>query len=190
MDDEIRALYTAFIDVMFMLLAAFWLMINPEVTKALTSQPMPIMSAYMVWTEGRDIDMDIYVKAPDGHTVWFKKKADGGVVWLDRDDIGTTAGNGVLNMEVVKWGDMLPGHYLISAHEYADREAPVHHDGDSVTVEVFDKTGSKICGKTVMLPGEKQEIPLFDIEVRNGFPYCGPSNVKLRRELERESEIG
>ena len=88
------------------------------------------------WPDANPDDIDTWVQAPDGETVWFRNP-DAGLMHLDRDDRGsdndtiTVNGRAVLNplnQEVVTIRGHMPGEYVVNVHCYNakdDKPVPV-----------------------------------------------------------------
>ena len=72
----------AFIDVLFLIVLIFALMIHPP--EAGVSRPLSITVS---WTDEALIDIDSYVLMADGRIVSFRRK-DQGTVHVDKDDLG------------------------------------------------------------------------------------------------------
>lgn len=123
----------AFIDLLFnitigltMLFIIAFLLINPVAKKG----DIIVKAEYIItmsWPADSHDDIDLYLKDPADHFVFFKQK-DKGLNNLDRDDLGTsndvvsTVSGDIffrLNEEHITIREVLPGQYIVNAHWYS-----------------------------------------------------------------------
>jgi hypothetical protein len=159
----------AFIDVLFLLV--FMLLVlphNPETNAETTSPGMVIVEA--VWGENLNIDVDLWVLAPNDRPVGYSNRA-GDTFNLLRDDLGRNRDVLPLNYETSYSRGAPSGEYVIGVHLYNnfEKEYPV-----SVTVRVTTRikgvTGH-IFTRTVSLERYGQEITVnrFTLDDNGGL---------------------
>ncbi len=129
-----------FYDMLFNMLIAFvfcfivaLLAMNPKSTKA---GDIPAKAEFIItlgWPDNDPNDIDLWVRNPAGEVVWFRNR-EAGLMHLDRDDRGlandTVEVDGrrivnPLNQEVVTIRGIAPGEYVVNAHYYQSKDAPV-----------------------------------------------------------------
>jgi len=107
-----------------LLLIAFWL-INPIAEEAIVDPKTQIIMT-IDWPKKSIVDIDIWVKGPDGTVVSYQSK-DGKYMVLERDDLGrrndTIVINGETivierNMETLIINKAIPGEYVVNIHNY------------------------------------------------------------------------
>jgi uncharacterized protein YfaP (DUF2135 family) len=86
----------------------------------------------MMWNEGVNVDIDLWVKAPNGETVGWKAR-DSNTMSLLRDDLGNrndfitkedgTTGINPLNREEISVRSTQEGRYLVNIHYFAKHDA-------------------------------------------------------------------
>tara|TARA_B110000037_G_scaffold221046_1_gene290653 strand:+ start:2084 stop:2740 length:657 start_codon:yes stop_codon:yes gene_type:complete len=125
----------AFVDLLFNLLVGFtsllllaFLLINPVADEG----KIDPISEYIVtatWPAKSHLDIDIWIKGPDGTVVSFRGK-DGMWMVLERDDLGTSNDfykvNGVLkiierNLETLSINAIVPGEYVLNIQNYSTK---------------------------------------------------------------------
>lgn len=154
--------YTMFMDVLFNLLLLFALLINP-ITKDADSKPIADYTLMVTWPYGMDTDIDTNILLPDNNVVWFKRK-DAVYINLTRDDLGTQAGKGNTNIELVEMRDLDDGVYYTSITTYSSR---VGVDNASVGVELLDRQGSVVGSFSVPMPKRQGEVGVLKFTVKN-----------------------
>lgn len=123
----------AFIDLLFILLIGFTLMlimavlyINPVAQKG-KIDPVAKLIVTLRWDDYSVIDMDLWVRGPVGQAVGYSNK-DGRYIVLDRDDLGRNNDTYVVNgqrklvkknMELVTINDLPDGEYVVNLHNYS-----------------------------------------------------------------------
>ena len=129
----------AFVDLLFNLLVGFtslfiiaFLMINPVSQTGQTTPPVR-MFVEIEWDNELTQDMDLFVRGPNGDTVYYANK-DGGYVVLQRDDLGSTNDTYILNgerivikrnYEIANFSDLPAGEYVIGVFYFSRLGDPI-----------------------------------------------------------------
>jgi hypothetical protein len=141
-------LFNVVIGLAFMVFIAFAL-INP-VAKTGAIEMKAELLITMNWPDNDPNDMDLYVQDPAGNIVWYHGR-EAGLMHLDHDDRGsgreriTVNGRTIqnpLNQEIVTIRGIVPGEYVVNAHEFianSSEKVPV-----SVKVERLNPTASVV----------------------------------------------
>ena len=117
--DIILLTLTGFIS-MVVLLVPF---INPPTEKTDTSEPPGNVIVELFWDNDRDVDIDLWVKAPEDIPVGYSNK--GGLFFnLLRDDLGKYKDNTPINYEVSYSRGISEGKYIINLHLYREDKSP------------------------------------------------------------------
>lgn len=165
----------AFIDLLFILLLLFVLIINPP-TKESAARPMADFMLFIVWDAGRNTDLDVYVRGPDRAVAWFRTK-DIGYASIDRDDLGATRDYSTLNQEIVGFRSPPDGSYLVSLHTYRE-SAP---GPGTVLMALQTRAGQDVWGVEIPLPGPLVEVGVVEFVFREGaFVRALPSSALIR----------
>ena len=150
-------LFNALLSFTFMFLIAFMLM-NP-IDHSNKVDPKAEFLITVTWPDNHPDDIDVWVREPQGGTVWYFEKEQG-LVHLDRDDRGNYRDTVLLgperarlqnplNQETVTVRGIAAGEYIVNVHQYlatAPDPVPV-----SVTVEKLNPTVTLVYYETVML---------------------------------------
>ncbi|PPQ34434.1 hypothetical protein CCS01_10865 [Rhodopila globiformis] len=141
-------LFNVVIGLAFMVFIAFAL-INP-VAKTGAIEMKAEFLITMNWPDNDLNDMDLYVEDPAGNIVWYHGR-EAGLMHLDHDDRGsgreriTVNGRTIqnpLNQEIVTIRGIVPGEYVVNAHEFvanSPNKIPV-----SIKVEKLNPTASVV----------------------------------------------
>ena len=129
----------AFVDLLFNLLVGFtslfiiaFLMINPVSQTGQTTPPVR-MFVEIEWDSELTQDIDLFVRGPNGDTVYYANK-DGGYVVLQRDDLGSTNDTYILNgerivikrnYEIANFSDLPAGEYVIGVFYFSKLGDPI-----------------------------------------------------------------
>lgn len=129
----------AFVDLLFNLLVGFtslfiiaFLMINP-ISKTGEVTPPIKMFVEIEWDKDVNKDIDLFVRGPDGTTVYFGGR-DGQYMTLERDDLGWTSDTYVINgekftvhrnYEIITFADLPPGEYVIAVFYFSRLGDPI-----------------------------------------------------------------
>jgi hypothetical protein len=183
----------AFIDLLFILLIGFTLMliaavlhINPIAQEG-KIDPVAKIIITLRWPNESVADIDLWVRGPDGKSVGYARK-DGKYIILDRDDLGR--GNDIYivngerkvvkkNMEMMTINDLPDGEYVVNLHNYSfnfadpfgsrreeEEEYPIPTE-----VEVVQMTPYKVLwtGKAKLI--YRQEVTLITFKVTDGVVH-------------------
>lgn len=151
----------AFLDMLFCMLLAFFLLINPD---ASADHPPPAdYTITMGWPDG-DVDVDVFVETPRGEFVWYGNK-DIGTVSIDRDDLGKRADPSLWNQEIVAFRTPEPGCYHTSIHTYRD---PDELAGRMMELELRNTAGKRLKYRRLPIPPWRVEEPVWRLCVDNG----------------------
>jgi hypothetical protein len=154
-------LFNVVIGLAFMVFIAFSL-INPTAKTGAVELKAEFLIT-MNWPDNDTDDMDIYVRDPAGNIVWYHSR-EAGLMHLDHDDRGSTREritvNGQtiqnpLNQEIVTVRGIVPGEYVINAHQFlatSTNKLPV-----SVKVEKLNPTASVVFYGTQEFDHKGQE---------------------------------
>lgn len=153
-------IWIGFVDFLFALMIVGYLMIGATVAQDSASRSPAKYTLWVTWDTGLDIDVDVWIKLPDGTTVSYGRK-DVGYVTIERDDLGTITNNGQTNLEVVNFREVKDGEYGISLHTYSAR-SPIQ---GSITVELSDAKGVTLFSRAVPMPavGHQAGVAVFSI---------------------------
>lgn len=168
----------AFLDLLFNLVVILTLMVHPP-TKQANAKPVADFTLYVVWDVGRDTDVDVYIRGPDGKVCWFQRQ-NIGYVSIDRDDVGSHNDSGPLNQEIVGFRQPPDGHYWISIHTYNERaQGP-----GKVAFELDDAQGRRLWSAQLPIPANHDETPVIEFEFKDGdFVRYYPSQEMIRRTM-------
>ena len=117
-------LFNVLLGFAFMVFIAFSL-INPTAKTGAVDLKAELLIT-MNWPDNDPNDMDLYVQDPAGNIVWYHAR-EAGLMHLDHDDRGsyrekiTVNGRTIqnpLNQEIVTIRGIVPGEYVVNAHEF------------------------------------------------------------------------
>ena len=131
--DIILLTLTGFIS-MVVLLVPF---INPPTEKTDTSAPPGNVIVELFWDNDRDVDIDLWVKAPEDIPVGYSNK--GGLFFnLLRDDLGKYKDNTPINYEVSYSRGISEGKYIINLHLYREDKSPFNPIIAKIVISLID----------------------------------------------------
>lgn len=129
----------AFVDLLFNLLVGFtslfiiaFLMINPVARDGEVTPPVK-MFVEIEWDKDAHTDIDLFVRGPDGVTVFYGNR-DGAYMTLQRDDLGASNDTYLINgetvvikrnYEIVNFTDLPPGEYVIAVFYFSAQGGPL-----------------------------------------------------------------
>ncbi|MDP2676415.1 MAG: hypothetical protein Q8O83_01895 [bacterium] len=167
---------TAFFDVFLNMLLIFIflfllaiLQVNPEKKKDEGIKLNEKFFIVMTWNNDLHDDIDLYVKDPEDHLVYFNRREDG-LMHLDRDDLGqlndtviTKDGRKIVvekNEEKVALRDTIPGEYIVNVHLFRKTS----NESVAVTIkliELFRGADTEVLTSTVFLSTHGDEETAF-----------------------------
>lgn len=128
---------TVFRDMLFIVLFGFIAcvvlllpFINPraKADAAKSAEPPGNVIVEVRWPDGMPVDVDCWIRGPDGNVVGYSNKS-GPLFNLLRDDLGTAGDIDSLNYETLYSRGILAGEYAVNLHFYRDyrqdKSAPV-----------------------------------------------------------------
>lgn len=133
------------------------------------------MSVLIFWPSG-DVDIDLWLKSPDGDVVSFNKKT--GTVWsLLRDDLGAPNDLTDRNYENAYARGLPPGEYVATAHAYRNSgKYPVSVDAE-LRIRSKPNTSPVVFNAHVVLDHTGDEAVLFRFTIdANGELVPGSVN--------------
>lgn len=104
----------SFLVVLVILLMYF----HPPGTEADDSDPPGMLIVDIAWPADRNVDVDLWIKAPEGGVIGYSRK-DSDVMNLLRDDLGYTHDPGSLNAETAYSRALPAGEWIINVHLYS-----------------------------------------------------------------------
>lgn len=136
----------------------------------------------IIWDGSRDVDVDLWCKAPGEIAVGYSNKG-GRVFNLVRDDLGHTGDLTDINYEVAFTRGIPPGEYIINLHYYRGESGPLITDVDNtisvkvlITIRKDDSSGSK---------EDPQKILTTTIELKR----VGDEITVVRFKLDRNKDL-
>ena len=168
---------TVFRDTIMLALAGFvslvvlvWLIvlllhfINPPAeTESTKSDPPGNVIVEAFWPEDRDVDLDLWVKAPEDIPVGYSNR--GGLFFnLLRDDLGIYKDPTPINYEVAYSRGINPGEHIVNLHLYREDLTAFKPFEAQVVVTVVNpqtKIRQQILESTVLLDEIGKELTIF-----------------------------
>ena len=161
--DVILLALTGFIS-MVVLLIPF---VNPPTEEESASTPPGNVIIELFWDDKRDVDIDLWVQAPNDIPVGYSNK--GGLFFnLLRDDLGIYKDNSPVNYEVSYSRGISDGVYIANVHLYREDKAPFKPIIAELLVSVVDPDSNK--RKQILRTSKKleeigKEITVFQFEL-------------------------
>lgn len=140
------------------------------------AEPPGDMMIELFWTDGKDCDLDLYVKGPDGKVMYNNRSTAS--MNLLRDDLGNRSDTTSRNYEVVYTRGIVPGKYTVAAHLFsADCELPLDVEFNvSSRTDTTDKMHS-LYHRSVKMIKAGQEITMVNFELaKDSFFVPGSEN--------------
>ena len=157
--DIILLTLTGFI-AMVILLIPF---INPPTEKTDSSQPPGNVIVELFWDNERDVDIDLWVKAPEDIPVGYSNK--GGLFFnLLRDDLGKYKDNTPVNYEVSYSRGISEGAYIVNLHLYREDKSPFEPILAKIVISLIHpdtKERKQILKSKKMLDNVGEELTIF-----------------------------
>ena len=165
--DVILLALTGFISMVILLIP----FVNPPTEEESSSTPPGNVIVELFWDDKRDVDIDLWVQAPDDIPVGYSNK--GGLFFnLLRDDLGIYKDNSPVNYEVSYSRGISDGVYIANVHLYREDKAPFKPIVAELLVSVVDPDSNK--RKQILRTSKKleeigKEITVFQFELdKNG----------------------
>ena len=161
--DVILLALTGFISMVILLIP----FVNPPTEEESSSTPPGNVIVELFWDDKRDVDIDLWVQAPDDIPVGYSNK--GGLFFnLLRDDLGIYKDNSPVNYEVSYSRGISDGVYIANVHLYREDKAPFKPIIAELLVSVVDPDSNK--RKQILKTSKKleeigKEITVFQFEL-------------------------
>ena len=157
--DIILLTLTGFISMVVLLLP----FINPPTEKSDTSSPPGNVIVELFWDDNRDVDIDLWVKAPGDIPVGYSNQ--GGLFFnLLRDDLGKYKDNTPVNYEVSYSRGISEGIYVTNLHLYREDNSPFQPINAKLVVSIVHpdtKERKQILKSEKVLKDVGNEITVF-----------------------------
>ena len=161
--DVILLALTGFISMVILLLP----FVNPPTEEESSSTPPGNVIVELFWDDKRDVDIDLWVQAPDDIPVGYSNK--GGIFFnLLRDDLGIYKDNSPVNYEVSYSRGISDGKYVTNVHLYREDKAPFEPIIAEILISVVDPDSNKrrqILKTKKKLNTIGEEITIFQFEL-------------------------
>ena len=161
--DVILLALTGFISMVILLIP----FVNPPTEEESSSTPPGNVIVELFWDDKRDVDIDLWVQAPDDIPVGYSNK--GGLFFnLLRDDLGIYKDNSPVNYEVSYSRGISDGVYIANVHLYREDKTPFKPIIAELLVSVVDPDSNK--RKQILKTSKKleeigKEITVFQFEL-------------------------
>ena len=161
--DVILLALTGFISMVILLIP----FVNPPTEEESSSTPPGNVIVELFWDDKRDVDIDLWVQAPDDIPVGYSNK--GGLFFnLLRDDLGIYKDNSPVNYEVSYSRGISNGIYIANVHLYREDKIPFKPIIADLLVSVVDPDSNK--RKQILKTSKKleeigKEITVFQFEL-------------------------
>ena len=161
--DVILLALTGFISMVILLIP----FVNPPTEEESSSTPPGNVIVELFWDDKRDVDIDLWVQAPDDIPVGYSNK--GGLFFnLLRDDLGIYKDNSPVNYEVSYSRGISDGVYIANVHLYREDKVPFKPIIAELLVSVVDPDSNK--RKQILKTSKKleeigREITVFQFEL-------------------------
>ena len=184
---------TVFRDVIMLALAGFVSLvillipfINPPAkTESTTSEPPGNVIVEVFWPKDRDVDVDLWVKAPSDAAVGYSNM-NGYYFNLLRDDRGNLFDRTPINYEISYTRGIAAGNYQANIHLYqTDGGAPIEVKIIVSVVEPEQRARTAIIKKDVILKKFGQEITVARWTLASDGKLAPNSVHSLKRSLLR-----
>ena len=161
--DVILLALTGFISMVILLIP----FVNPPTEEESSSTPPGNVIVELFWDDKRDVDIDLWVQAPDDIPVGYSNK--GGIFFnLLRDDLGIYKDNSPVNYEVSYSRGISDGVYIANVHLYREDKSPFKPIIAELLVSVVDPDSNKrkqILRTSKELEEIGKEITVFQFEL-------------------------
>ena len=161
--DVILLALTGFISMVILLIP----FVNPPTEEESSSTPPGNVIVELFWDDKRDVDIDLWVQAPDDIPVGYSNK--GGLFFnLLRDDLGIYKDNSPVNYEVSYSRGISKGIYITNVHLYREDNTPFKPITAELLISVVDPDSNKrkqILKTSKILETVGKEITVFQFEL-------------------------
>ena len=162
--DTIMLALAGFVSLVVLLLP----FINPPAeTESTKSDPPGNVIIEVFWPEDRDVDLDLWVKAPDDIPVGYSNR--GGLFFnLLRDDLGVYKDPTPINYEVAYSRGINPGEHIVNLHLYREDISAFNPFEAKVVVTVVNpttKVRQQLLESSVLLDEIVKELTIFRFEL-------------------------
>lgn len=162
--DTIMLALAGFVSLVVLLLP----FINPPAeTESTKSDPPGNVIIEVFWPEDRDVDVDLWVQAPEDIPVGYSNR--GGLFFnLLRDDLGIYKDPTPINYEVAYSRGINPGEHIVNLHLYREDLAAFQPFEAQVVVTVVNpdtKIRQQILESKVLLDEIGKELTIFRFEL-------------------------
>ena len=141
--------------------------VNPPTEEESSSTPPGNVIVELFWDNKRDVDIDLWVQAPDDIPVGYSNK--GGLFFnLLRDDLGIYKDNSPVNYEVSYSRGISKGVYIANVHLYREDKSPFQPIIAELLISVVDPDSNKrrqILKTSKKLEEVGKEITVFQFEL-------------------------
>ena len=141
--------------------------VNPPTEEESATTPPGNVIVELFWDDKRDVDIDLWVQAPDDIPVGYSNK--GGLFFnLLRDDLGIYKDNSPVNYEVSYSRGISDGIYVANLHLYREDTTPFKPILAEMLVSVVDPDSDKrrqILKTSKMLENIGEEITVFQFKL-------------------------
>ena len=195
----------AFTDLLFNLLIGFtsllliaFLLINPIAEEGKIDPEVEFLITSR-WDDASGIDIDLWIKGPDGTVIGFPNK-DGRYMVLERDDLGDSNDIYMLNgetyyiernVETASINGIVPGEYFVSIHNF--NSAPENSNEEyptPVMIELADMRPYGIKMSKRVVAHFKEEVSVFSFMVdEKGYIYDINDRIQVKIRPYKQSEL-
>tara|TARA_B100000029_G_scaffold414028_1_gene417310 strand:- start:595 stop:1197 length:603 start_codon:yes stop_codon:yes gene_type:complete len=180
--DVILLALTGFIFMVVLLLP----FVNPPTEDENNTDPPGNVIVELFWDNDRDVDIDLWVKAPEDIPVGYSNK--GGLFFnLLRDDLGKYKDNSPVNYEVSYSRGISEGVYVANLHLYREDLSPFKPINAKLVVSVVDPDSNQrrqilLTNKELSNVGEELTIFQFTLDKKGKLDKNSINNtyVQLR----------
>lgn len=189
---------TVFRDIIFLALAGFVAIVilllphvnPPKQEEQLDIPPPGNLMVEMFWTDDYDIDVDLWVKAPQDKVVGYSTKS-GKIFDLLRDDLGFYNDATERNYEIALTRGVISGEYIINVFLYN-----IKHSVEQLPLEIMVVVSMKKKRKAklkqllkakVKLYMNKDEVTVFSFKLDHNLDLITDSVSRIYRPLAKKS---
>lgn len=182
----------AFVDLLFNLLVGFtclfviaFLLINP-ISKTGTIDPPVRLMVEALWPDDSVVDIDLYVKGPDGTPVYYGNK-DNGYITLKKDDLGPSSDRSFVdgewtvilrNYEITTATSLPDGDYIINVHNFS-----LGKGKEEVTVRVTNLAHFDIVVDRTVVIDSRQEKTIVVFTVKDNRVVSQNTDLQVDMRL-------